>query len=165
MHLRPHARMHAPTYTWTHSRLHTAHTHNTKVTCINKTTDVKSYEWSSFSFLKAPIKRSQHLLGADVEAIWHPHLNNVEKSFISFKLCFNIFSTFILFSKCWSRLTLFSVPDLTHLTCWEIVEAVWHGMVSTSLKTNFETVGSGLKWRSLMFSWREFRPYMYLEPW
>ena len=43
------------------------------------------------------------------EVLWH-----VETSLNSFKLCLNIVTKFILFLK-----------------CWEVVEAVWPGMVST----------------------------------
>ena len=63
------------------------------------------------------------------EMLWH-----VEKSLNSFKLCLNIFTTFLLFLK-----------------CWEVVEVVWPGMVTTchnkcweNVETNFVTVSSGL---------------------
>ena len=42
---------------------------------------------------------SQHLLRADVEAVWHP-------------LCLSVFSTFLLISKCWSCSTRHS-PNIS----------------------------------------------------
>ena len=58
--------------------------------------------YAGFDCKAPPVKRSQHLLRAYVEAVWHllsTMLRHVEKSLISFKVCLNIFSTFLLLMK------------------------------------------------------------------
>ena len=99
----------------------------------------------------------KHLLRANVggrlttpsQQCWEV-LRHVEKSLISFKLCANI--SFVLeMSKLFYTLlsTLFSVPNLTHPTCWAFVERMLRPFGtawSQHLSTNVETVWQGLKY-------------------
>ena len=108
------------------------------------------------NLIKAPVKRTQHLVESRCWGRLTPPLNNVERCWdmlrrVWFRLNFVSTSSQHLFCSrnveaVWHALsTLFSVPDLTHLSCWAFVERLlrpfdtaWSKHLSTCLNKCWE---------------------------